>query len=72
MVVYFCRSLGEYLLASWPTHDTVLLWIYNHMGNLATENVSDISQAIEYHRNTLPFSSTSMTKLPFTCYKQAG
>ena len=56
MVADFCRDGGNCPLESKPARDTVLFWTYNNMGNLAAENDPDVSRAVEYYRNALPFS----------------
>ena len=77
MVADFCRDGGNCPLESKPARDTVLFWTYNNMGNLAAENDPDVSRAVEYYRNALPFSPRQYDRITVyrkiaRLYKQAG
>ena len=77
MVADFCCDGGNCPLESKPARDTVLFWTYNNMGNLAAENDPDVSRAVEYYRNALPFSPRQYDRITVyrkiaRLYKQAG
>ncbi len=77
MVADFCRDGGNCSLENKSARDTVLFWTYNKMGNLAAENDPDVSRAVEYYRNALPFSPRQYDRITVyrkiaRLYKQAG
>ncbi len=76
-VVDFCREEQNCTFENKSARDTVLFWTYGNMGNLAGKNDPDVSRAIEYYFNALPFSPRQYDRITIyrkiaRLYKQSG